>query len=102
MIEGGSSFGVWAFMAINLILAALMYTLIGRFFLSIVFQPDSDKTIWVVFRRITDPFLTSTRVITPIVVPDRLVVLFSAIWVFLLRIGLFLTFLAAGYKLSGV
>lgn len=101
MEQGSPIYESWAFIVPNFILAALMYTLLGRFLLAIVFREDSDKTIWRVFKTITSPFVASTRVITPLMVPDRLVVLFSAIWVLLARIGLFFTFLAAGYTLSG-
>ena len=38
--------GFWIYQLPNLILAAAMYTLLGRFFLSLVFEPDSNKVIW--------------------------------------------------------
>lgn len=100
MEQDGSIFSSWAFQIPNLFLAALMYTLIGRFLLSIVFLPNSDKVLWRSFKTITDPFVATTRYITPAMVPARLAVVFSAIWVLLARVGLFLTFLAAGYKLG--
>lgn len=91
----------WAYLLPNFFLAALMYTLLGRFLLSIVFQPESDKTIWVAFKTLTNPFVAATRFITPLAVPERLVVLFSVVWVLLARIALLLAVLAAGHQLSG-
>ncbi len=86
----------WVFQAPNLLLAALMYTLIGRFLLSIVFAPDSEKVIWRVFVTITSPFVGMARVITPQVVPLNLLVLFTAIWVLLARVALLFAFAGAG------
>lgn len=100
MQQGTVVFDAWAFIIPNFILAMLMYTLLARFLLSLFFQPESDRVIWRTFKTITDPFVATTQLITPRLVPERLVVLFSVIWVLLARLGLFLTFLAAGYKLS--
>jgi YggT family protein len=73
----------WVFQVPNLILAAAMYTLLGRF------QPDSDKVIWRVFAQVTDPIVRGVGFLTPQVVPDRLIVLLAVVWVFLARILLF-------------
>ncbi len=79
----------WVFQVPNLILAAAMYTLLGRFLLSLIFQPDSDKVIWRVFAQVTDPIVRGVGFLTPQVVPDRLIVLLAVVWVFLARILLF-------------
>jgi YggT family protein len=88
----------WLYQAPNLFLAALMYTLLGRFLLSLVFSPDSDKVIWRVFAQITDPVLSAVRFITPGIVPLHLLVLFAALWVLLARIALFVGLAAAGLR----
>jgi uncharacterized protein YggT (Ycf19 family) len=91
----------WLYQIPNLILAALMYTLLGRFLLSLIFAPDSDKVIWRVFVQITNPALKAVRVITPQIVPMHLLVLFAALWTLLVRIGLFIGLAAAGLRPLG-
>lgn len=81
--------GFWVFHLPNLMLAALIYTLLGRYILSLFFPPDSDKVIWRVFCQITDPILTLVRLVTPALVPMPLLNLFAIVWLFLLRFLLF-------------
>lgn len=88
----------WLFQIPNLLLAAIMYTLLGRFLLSLVFAPDSDKVIWRVFAQITYPFVKAARYVTPQLVPLNLVVLFAALWTLLARVALFFTMSAAGLR----
>lgn len=88
----------WLYQIPNLLLAALMYTLIGRFLMSLFFHPGSEKVIWLVFVQITDPFVNAARFVTPQVVPLNLVVLFAALWTLLARIGFFMTLAAAGLR----
>jgi uncharacterized protein YggT (Ycf19 family) len=88
----------WYFHVPNLLLAALIYTLIGRYVLSLFFPPDSDKVIMVVFRQMTDWFLRGIRVITPAIVPNGLVMVFAIAWLFAARMFWFLTCVAAGMR----
>ncbi len=88
----------WVFQIPNLILAAIMYTLIGRFLMSLIFSPDSDKVIWRVFVQITDPFVKAARFVTPQIVHVNLLVLFAALWTLLARIGIYMTLAAAGLR----
>jgi hypothetical protein len=81
--------GFWIYQLPNLILAAAMYTLLGRFLLSLIFEPTSDKVIWRVFAQISDPIVAAVAVVTPRAVPERIVVLFAVVWLFLLRVLLF-------------
>ncbi|HEV7329304.1 MAG TPA: YggT family protein [Bosea sp. (in: a-proteobacteria)] len=83
------SAGFWVFHLPNLALAALIYTLLGRYILSLFFPPDSDKVIWRVFCQITDPILNLVRLVTPALVPPPLLNLFAIVWLFLLRFLLF-------------
>jgi YggT family protein len=87
--------GHWLFHGPNMLLAALLYTLLGRYILSLVFRPNSDLVIWRVFRQITDPILKATRALTPAIAPDAAVMLFAAMWLIALRMAWFL--LAAMY-----
>lgn len=88
--------GFWLFVAPNYILAAAMYTLIGRYLLSLVFKPESELVIWRAFVNITDPILFATRVVTPAVVPNGLVMVLAIFWVIMLRIVLSLLLLKLG------
>ncbi|AVO44607.1 YggT family protein [Phreatobacter cathodiphilus] len=75
----------WLYHGPNLVIAALLYTLIGRYILSLLFKPDSDKVIWRVFAQVTDPVLGAVRAITPAVVPNGLVMIAAIFWLIILR-----------------
>jgi YggT family protein len=70
----------------NYLLAALMYTLVGRFILSFLLPPDSKNYIFRAFVRLTNPVLALVRPITPAVVPHLVLLIFAAIWILVLRI----------------
>ena len=87
----------WYFHIPNYLLAALMYTLLGRFLLGLFVPPDWDNYIWRFFRRLTDPVLAAVAVITPrfmlpglmpLVAVFWLIVLRLAYWVLLVQLGL--------------
>ncbi len=94
----------WLYQVPNLALAALMYTLLGRFVLSLFFPPDSEKVIWKTFCQITWPAMAVVKLVTPIVVHERVVVLLAFTWVLFLRMIIFVVFAAMGLlpKLTGV
>jgi uncharacterized protein YggT (Ycf19 family) len=79
-----------AFGIINFILAMAMYTLMGRFILSLFFDQTNTMVLWKVFQQVTDPIVGAVRFVTPEIVPLRIVILFAALWMLALRIGLFL------------
>ena len=81
----------------NLALAALMYTLMGRFVLSLFFPPDSEKVIWTVFRQITQPAINAVQLVTHFAVHERVVVLLTVVWVLFLRLLVFVSFAAMGW-----
>jgi uncharacterized protein YggT (Ycf19 family) len=85
-----------AFGIVNFILAAAMYTLIGRFLLSLFFDDSNEMVLWKVFRQVTDPVLNVVRVVTPQIVPARIVILFAAFWMLALRMALFLAMRYSG------
>lgn len=87
----------WAYQGPNLLLAAMMYTLLGRFVLSLFFPPQSDKTIWRVFCQITDPLLAIIGRFTPALVPPRLLVLFAFVWLLMLRLALLFIYASMGW-----
>lgn len=90
--------GYWLFLIPNFILAAAMYTLLGRYFLSVFFKVDSDRVIWRVFRQITDPVLKFLRSLTPRVVPDGLVMVFSIFWLLMFRVLLLIAAVLLGFS----
>ena len=88
--------GFWLFVVPNYVLAAAMYTLMGRYLLSLIFKPDSPLVIWRAFVGMTDPILKTVRLVTPGVVPNGLVMVFAIVWVIMLRVVLFLLLLKLG------
>lgn len=88
----------WYFHFPNLILAALSYSLIGRYILELLFSKKPDAVILKVFRQITQPVVSGVRAITPAIVPNGLVIVFSVVWLTVARMFLYLTIIAAGVK----
>ncbi|MFZ4808912.1 MAG: hypothetical protein ACOYLQ_16785 [Hyphomicrobiaceae bacterium] len=82
--------GFWTFQVPNLIIAMAMYSVLARFVLSLFLPPDSDKVIVAVFRQITEPVLVPVRLATPAIVPERLIYIFAVLWLFALRIALYI------------
>jgi uncharacterized protein YggT (Ycf19 family) len=76
----------WYFHLPNFVLAAIMYTLLGRLILSFMAPPNWQNYIWRAFVRITQPAVAATRVATPQVLPDILVLIFAILWMMLLRV----------------
>src|SRR5262245_26821645 len=86
----------WYFHLPNFVLAALMYTLLGRALLGLIMAPDSSNYIWRFFCRITDPVVAAVAVVTPKAVAPVIVWLFGVVWLFWLRVALLHVFLLAG------
>ena len=86
----------WYFHIPNFVLAALMYTLLGRMVLGLFVPPDWDNYIWRFFRRVTDPFLGLVRFVTPQVLGHGVVMVFGVLWLMVLRLGWFLILLRFG------
>jgi len=87
---------LWYFHLPNFVLAALMYTLLGRALLALIVQPDSSNYIWRFFCRITDPFVALIAPVTPKAAAPVIVWLFGVVWLFWLRVLLLSLFLAFG------
>ena len=95
-MTGTSLLTYWYFHLPNFILAALMYTLLGRALLGLIAQPDSGNYIWRFFCRITDPVVGAIALVTPKAAAPVVVWLFGAVWLFWLRVGLLYAFLFLG------
>ena len=80
----------WYFHLPNYVLAALMYTLMGRFILGAVAPAGWNNYIMRAFVAVTDPVVSVVRFITPHAIGLPLVLVFGALWLMLLRVALFL------------
>lgn len=81
-----SFWAYWYFHIPNFLLAAVMYTLIGRLVLGLFVPENWDNYIWRFFRTVTDPFLRIVRSITPRVLSHAVVVIFGVLWLMTLRV----------------
>lgn len=88
----------WYFHLPNLALAALMYTLIGRYVLDLLFSRRPDAVIIRVFASVTDPVINLVRLITPAIVPTGLVLVFAIVWLMALRLVWFITCVVLGMR----
>lgn len=93
---GSSLFSYWYYHLPNFVLAALLYTLLGRVLLSLFVAPDSTNYIWRFFCRITDPVVEIVARVTPKAAAPIIVWLFGVVWLFWLRVLLLYGFLALG------
>ncbi len=75
----------WYFHLPNYVLAAVIYTLFGRFLLSLFMPPTSTNYIWRFFCRLTDPVLRVVDLITPKFVVPVLLPLVAAFWLYVIR-----------------
>ena len=83
----------WYFQAPNFVLAALMYTLLGRVALGFIVEPDSTNYIWRFFCRFTDPVVAAIALVTPKATVPVVLWLFGVVWLFWLRVLLLWVFL---------
>ncbi|MCC6888174.1 MAG: hypothetical protein IT536_06530 [Hyphomicrobiales bacterium] len=86
----------WYYHLPNFVLAALMYTLLGRALLGLIVQPDDSNYIWRAFCRLTDPVVKAVALVTPKAAAPVVVWLFGVVWLFWLRVFMLATFLALG------
>ena len=89
-------FEFWYFAIPNYLMAALMYSLLARFLLSLVLRQDSPNYIFRFLVRVTDPVLAVFGWVTPRAVPALLLVLFSVVWILVARFVFFLAMAGAG------
>ena len=89
-------FGYWYYTVPNYVLAALMYSLLARFVLALFLAPDSPNYIFRFLVRVTDPVLRLFGFLTPRAVPPPVVLLFSVVWLLMIRFVLFIAVASAG------
>jgi hypothetical protein len=95
-VTGQALLTYWYFHLPNFVLAALMYTLLGRALLALIVQPDSSNYIWRFFCRITDPVAAAVALVTPKTAAPVVIWLFGFVWLFWLRVALLYVFLLLG------
>jgi YggT family protein len=93
---GHSILTYWYYHVPNFILAALMYTLLGRALLGLMVQPESTNYIWRAFCRLTDPIVAAVALVTPKATAPVVIWLFGFVWLFWLRVGLLYLLLLFG------
>ncbi|MGE0850920.1 MAG: hypothetical protein AB7O44_15040 [Hyphomicrobiaceae bacterium] len=86
----------WYYHLPNFVLAALMYTLLGRVLLSFIVDVDSKNYIWRFFCRLTDPAVAAVAFVSPRATAPIVLWLFGFVWLFWLRVLLLNVFLALG------
>ena len=78
------SIPVWVFL-LDYALGIVMWTLVGRFGMSIFLADDSDFFFMRMFVRITDPMIRAMDRITPGFLVERLKPLYVAWFIFMIR-----------------
>lgn len=89
-------FQYWYFNIPNYVLALFMWTLLGRFLLSLFIPPGWENYIWQAFCRLTDPVLRVVRFITPQAVAFLFLMPLGAFWILILRAAFTLIMLKFG------
>jgi hypothetical protein len=98
MMPGASLFAPWYYHVPNLILAALIWLLIGRLVLSLLLGRGS--AVVRLLEAVTSPVFKAVGAITPRLVPAGLVVVFAIAWLLAARVALFVAVSATGVRLS--
>ncbi|WP_157727470.1 hypothetical protein [Stappia sp. ES.058] len=91
---------VLVFQTANFVLAALMYTLLGRLALTLLLGADHPGFMLRAFCRLTDPAVWLVRQVTPALLPHAVLLLFAVTWAMIARVLLAVGFAASG-ALSG-
>jgi YggT family protein len=91
-VDRSSFIAYWYVHLPNFVLAVLMYTLLARVILGLIVAPDSQNYIWRFFCRITDPVAQVVGAVTPKACPPVIIWLFAFVWIFWLRLIVFIVF----------
>ena len=86
----------WYFHIPNFVMAALMYTLLGRLVLGLFVGQDWDNYIWRGFTTLTDPVVRVVRFVTPQILSHTVVLMFAALWLMALRVAYMIILLNIG------
>ncbi|MFZ1774877.1 MAG: hypothetical protein WAT78_13080 [Rhizobiaceae bacterium] len=80
----------WYFHIPNFLLAALLYTAVGRLLLGMFVPADWNNYIWRFFKLLTDPALKVISPLTPASVPTNVRLVFLILWLMILRVGFYI------------
>jgi YggT family protein len=86
----------WYFHLPNFILAAVMYTLMGRVLLGLIVDHNSQNYIWRFFCRFTDPVVQVVAVVTPKAAAPVILWLLAFVWLFWIRVAFYALFATLG------
>lgn len=86
----------WYFHIPNFVLAAVMYTVLGRLVLGFFTAESSSNYIWRGFKFVSDPAVRMGRSITPAVLPHEVVLIFTALWLLAIRVAFVIVLLRLG------
>lgn len=86
----------WYFHLPNFLLAAVMYTLLGRVLLGLIVDPNSQNYIWRFFCRFTDPVVRAVAIVTPKAAAPVILWLFAFVWLFWIRVVFYALFATLG------
>lgn len=89
----------WEYAAYNIsnyVLAAVMYTLLGRLVLGLFVPEQWDNYIWRAFRLITDPVLAGARFVTPAVIAGPWLIIAATVWIMVARVAFTMVMVDAG------
>ena len=92
-----SFWSYWYFHIPNFVLAAVMYTLIGRLVLGFFVPENWDNYLWRFFRLITDPVVRLVRFVTPQILSHNIVVVFGVLWLMAIRLVYLVTLINLGF-----
>ena len=95
-MTAGSFLTYWYFHLPNFVLAALMYTLLGRAMLGLFVDADSPNYIWRFFCRVHRSGRCRRFLVTPKAIAPVVLWLFGFVWLFWLRVALLYLFLSMG------
>lgn len=88
----------WYYHVPNYLLAILMYMTLGRLVLSFFFDAGSSNVIWRSFVTVTEPAVWIVAAVTPRITPLPVILVFTAIWLLLMRFAYLTLLLEAGYR----
>jgi YggT family protein len=92
----GTLLTYWYYHLPDYLLAALMYTVLGRVALSLFLEADAPNYIWRFFCRVTDPAIALVALLTPKATAQIVLWLFTFVWLFWLRFVLLVLFRTTG------
>jgi YggT family protein len=96
MIEDNPFWDYWYFHLPNYLLALGMYLMMGRILLSPFVPPGSNNYIWRSFVALTDPMVRLVAKVTPAGVPTVVLLVFGFLWLFVLRVAVYVALAASG------